>query len=106
MRITNTSQSRVFDNPFADQLRRLEQDHVAPRAQCEPRLPYQHIRIRLGFLGANLAVNIQAGGDRLLDQATTILVRQLDPVVGYFAGRSEERRVGKECVSPCRSRWW
>src|SRR3546814_4633363 len=23
----------------------------------------------------------------------------------YPAGRSEERRVGKECVSPCRSRW-
>src|SRR3546814_16539156 len=23
----------------------------------------------------------------------------------YF-GRSEERRVGKECVSTCRSRWW
>src|SRR3546814_14196977 len=22
-----------------------------------------------------------------------------------FGGRSEERRVGKECVSPCRS-WW
>src|SRR3546814_14283183 len=22
------------------------------------------------------------------------------------AGRSEERRVGKECVSTCRSRWW
>src|SRR3546814_20435931 len=28
--------------------------------------------------------------------------------VGHFAGdavRSEERRVGKECVSTCRSRW-
>src|SRR3546814_16895644 len=24
---------------------------------------------------------------------------------GYFS-RSEERRVGKECVSTCRSRWW
>src|SRR3546814_13163186 len=23
-----------------------------------------------------------------------------------FGGRSEERRVGKECVSTCRSRWW
>src|SRR3546814_19500003 len=23
----------------------------------------------------------------------------------YFCARSEERRVGKECVSPCRSRW-
>src|SRR3546814_20878045 len=21
-------------------------------------------------------------------------------------GRSEERSVGRECVSPCRSRWW
>src|SRR3546814_12561983 len=25
--------------------------------------------------------------------------------VGYSRGRSEERRVGKECVSTCRSRW-
>src|SRR3546814_9153386 len=24
---------------------------------------------------------------------------------GILAGRSEERRVGKECVSTCRSRW-
>src|SRR3546814_16668998 len=23
-----------------------------------------------------------------------------------FGHRSEERRVGKECVSTCRSRWW
>src|SRR3546814_15691452 len=25
--------------------------------------------------------------------------------LGYYAVRSEERRVGKECVSTCRSRW-
>src|SRR3546814_18414255 len=41
--------------------------------------------------------------------------RRLDPpkaqasdVAAYvreLAGRSEERRVGKECVSPCRHRW-
>src|SRR3546814_3132886 len=30
--------------------------------------------------------------------------RLLDVVAGQ-AGRSEERRVGKECVSTCRSRW-
>src|SRR3546814_13376458 len=24
----------------------------------------------------------------------------------YIPARSEERRVGKECVSTCRSRWW
>src|SRR3546814_11021299 len=27
----------------------------------------------------------------------------IDPLTGWT--RSEERRVGKECVSPCRSRW-
>src|SRR3546814_19685533 len=26
-------------------------------------------------------------------------------VNGFVQGRSEERRVGKECVSTCRSRW-
>src|SRR3546814_19863434 len=25
---------------------------------------------------------------------------------GFSGQRSEERRVGKECVSTCRSRWW
>src|SRR3546814_11556089 len=34
----------------------------------------------------------------------------LDLIAAKFqdslAQRSEERRVGKECVSPCRSRWW
>src|SRR3546814_15149620 len=29
---------------------------------------------------------------------------RLPPAPGRYA-RSEERRVGKECVSPCRSRW-
>src|SRR3546814_20745680 len=33
-------------------------------------------------------------------------VMELHPVtVSRQADRSEERRVGKECVSPCRSRW-
>src|SRR3546814_19440490 len=34
--------------------------------------------------------------------------RRLAPFAGggIAAQRSEERRVGKECVSTCRSRWW
>src|SRR3546814_210236 len=38
---------------------------------------------------------------RLHHHWITDLVRNLDRMVG----RSEERRVGKECVSTCRSRW-
>src|SRR3546814_15035607 len=30
---------------------------------------------------------------------------RLIQALGSREGRSEERRVGKECVSPCRSRW-
>src|SRR3546814_17396308 len=37
-------------------------------------------------------------------------VAKMAKLLGSAAGirriRSEERRVGKECVSPCRSRWW
>src|SRR3546814_20991835 len=34
------------------------------------------------------------------------LLHELDPAPRREAWRSEERRVGKECVSTCRSRWW
>src|SRR3546814_5272357 len=38
--------------------------------------------------------------------ATSLLCGPLLRGLGYFpSGRSEERRVGKECVSTCRSRW-
>src|SRR3546814_19195415 len=30
---------------------------------------------------------------------------EMPPGLNYNAVRSEERRVGKECVSTCRSRW-
>src|SRR3546814_21153363 len=30
-------------------------------------------------------------------------MRSAAPVISY--GRTDERRVGKECISPCRSRW-
>src|SRR3546814_5467395 len=32
-------------------------------------------------------------------------VAALEPVAAVKNARSEERRVGKECVSTCRSRW-
>src|SRR3546814_21092155 len=34
-----------------------------------------------------------------------LLVTRYDIPVGGWRHRSEERRVGKECVSTCRSRW-
>src|SRR3546814_14896453 len=49
----------------------------------------------------------RAGGSSSLSMIATILAkRRIDgPSGGVVMIRSEERRVGKECVSTCRSRW-
>src|SRR3546814_16730040 len=39
------------------------------------------------------------------DDATRAVGRLADLGEGGFGDGSEERRAGKECVSPCRSRW-
>src|SRR3546814_3917824 len=61
--------------------------------------------------GASLALELPTGdaagvvatGDFSLKQFVTHLIPQ--SIVQAMAERSEERRVGKECVSTCRSRW-
>src|SRR3546814_12119720 len=46
---------------------------------------------------------LQRGGIVVEHQA--LLASQRDEAAALGAARSEERRVGKECVSTCRSRW-
>src|SRR3546814_21101733 len=72
------------------------------------------------FLGAPVLVRGQAFGHlylgkRATDDAFTTTDQALVEALARAAGviidnarayRSEERRVGKECVSPCRSRWY
>src|SRR3546814_11601018 len=41
----------------------------------------------------------------LLALAVFVLANAASALAGDFMVRSEERRVGKECVSTCRSRW-
>src|SRR3546814_13765599 len=44
--------------------------------------------------------SVRTAGERL-----RITVQLIDAEPGKHLWRSEERRVGKECVSTCRSRW-
>ena len=51
-----------------------------------------------------------AEGKLLLRREVCVSMEQMQPVCARFTGeidqvRSEERRVGKECIPPCRSRW-
>src|SRR3546814_18101586 len=55
-------------------------------------------------VGGDYPVRIEHGMKRLQHEAVT--AQHHHRVSLAESDRSEERRVGKECVSPCRSRWW
>src|SRR3546814_19077998 len=62
----------------------------------------------LGPVADYLVVNVSSPntpGLRAL-QGRTELEELLGRVMAALPQRSEERRVGQECVSTCRSRWW
>src|SRR3546814_20362495 len=53
----------------------------------------------LAILGIGMTLSVAPLTTAVLDSAP-------EAKSGTASGRSEERRVGKECVSTCRYRWW
>src|SRR3546814_15096486 len=73
-------------------------------------------RVRAGEPNVNVILETLTDGGRnlamaqrylpeIVDGDKRILLIDGEPVDYCLARRSEERRVGKECVSTCRSRW-
>src|SRR3546814_19857587 len=81
-----------------------------------PRRPVVDLEIETALLEATCVVDGVGNESRIISINLKILViigeqvgRHRELVVeksALSAQRSEERRVGKECVSTCRSRWW
>src|SRR3546814_14843986 len=67
---------------------------VPPKMLMRLALPFYVVGVVL-LLGVEFFGETSKGATRWLDLGIT----RIQP------SRSEERRVGKECVSPCRSRW-
>src|SRR3546814_3499678 len=67
----------------------------------------RHTRCALVTGVQTCALPISGGRDQDIDAARHHVDLRLlaDPAEDDGAARSEERRVGKECVSTCRSRW-
>src|SRR3546814_19161026 len=79
----------------------------------------QTARLRAGGLGRVITAELHAGPvvDQVILRKRLHAAIALQPATSprtlgredrlqHSAARSEERRVGHECVSPCRSRWW
>src|SRR3546814_4889094 len=60
------------------------------------------------FVSGNGPLSLSSGAAFLSSVTSSVFViRDIDTtrILCAMFGRSEERRVGKECVSTCRSRW-
>src|SRR3546814_13678290 len=79
---------RCMDNPMA-------LCRITPHTLCLPPLTASHDHV--------IAVRLASGDASLQDDELAIFRRISGRLAHGF--RSEERRVGKECVSTCRSRW-
>ena len=51
------------------------------------------------------AIYTRKSSEEGLDQSFNSLHAQREACEAYIQSRSEERRVGKECMEGCRSRW-
>src|SRR3546814_15644580 len=80
---------------------------------CSSDLDHHDVRIEHlldahAFLGAEehgRAVGGRLEGDALLGDLAPVCQREHLQAARLGEDRSEEPRVGQECVSPCRSRW-
>src|SRR3546814_15789305 len=114
-RSTRTDTLVPYTTLFRSQHRVVKQD--APGVDARGAWQDAHDRLADdGLSGARLAHQRDrlAGGDAKADAADgfepAFRQHEADPQIPYAQQippvcRSEERRVGKECVSTCRSRW-
>src|SRR3546814_15911638 len=79
----------------------LKQYDVFVRLRDDLYIPYT-FKVTPALWKGVVGVQLRCGWNGYNDKAAI-----LDASFGfqYFVSRSEERRVGKECVSTCRSRW-
>src|SRR3546814_14804918 len=82
---------------------------VPPLRAAHPVGQWNHARLRVEqgrirqWLNGTLTADVPFGNDAWRKRVAASKFASM-PLFGTFP-RSEERRVGKECVSTCRSRW-
>ena len=102
-----THNDAVFDAYTAD-VRRCRSSHILtglPDAYGRGRIIGDYRRVAL--YGVARLIERKQEEKNALDafQSSDEIIRDREELSEQIRARSEERRVGKECYSPCRSRW-
>src|SRR3546814_14716252 len=87
---------------FPRHRQRCKINHQEAHQRCVVGISFSRFRenLRRNLLKFETGVSISQGIALQQSKAGKLFQR------GRLITRSEERRVGKECVSTCRSRWW
>src|SRR3546814_11311267 len=101
MRISDWS-SDVCSSDLSPQHRRLNMHTINPSTLA--RLP-QRIVVAAAATFMLPVAAFAAGSGMPWEEPHQQILESVQGPVAKIVARSEERRVGKECVSPCRSRW-
>src|SRR3546814_11766232 len=86
----------------------IDQDMVAQYAEDIKAVAQSGVEVAIVIGGGNIYRGLEAekgGMDRVQADYMGMLATVINSMALQDALRSEERRVGKECVSTCRSRW-
>src|SRR3546814_13509432 len=78
-------------------------EHPSVAAAAQALMPHG-VDVTTVGVDADGLLDLEALETALGDGASLVSVMQVNNEIGTIQ-RSEERRVGKECVSTCRSRW-
>ena len=96
-------EDRLKDDAVSD---RVLRDHVSDNAQRA--VGNNHIKdltIQKGKLSTTATQRIAKAQTEIAVQSFSASLTETGGQILSAVARSEERRVGKECSSPCRSRW-
>src|SRR3546814_13936884 len=99
-------------NTAADILAKIKDEQIewVDLRFTDPKGKWQHLTMVAGLIGEDELTDglmfdgSSIAGWKAINESDMILMPDLDAVY-TDPFRSEERRVGKECVSTCRSRW-
>src|SRR3546814_11129107 len=102
MRISDWSSDVCSSDLIRDTVERLAEQQLGIQTNQVEQLHRPHCVAQRALNGF---VDFSGLGDTFLHKSDCVIVKRDQDVVQDEARRSEERRVGKECVSTCRSRW-